>query len=921
VRNGPPGGSTRGIKHPVSERPLVSYTPNPVLAWAYRRFFEHIEVDASWAKAVREASTRGTVVYVFRNLSFVDFFALDHLTKRHDLPQIRFAGDMGLWILEPMGRGWAEALKPRTAAGDARDLRRAVGSGAAAALFLKRPPEAFEGKARGQVQGDDGLRTLLDLQRTMSTPILLVPQVFVWSRHADEAQRGPVDLLFGPREWPGKVRTVAQFALNYRQVSLRAGEPLDLKQLLESEAREEAEAGRDHDEGRLVRRITYTLLRRLERERHAILGPTKKPADRLREEVIRSPKLQKIIFDMAGEGEQERRVMTWRAHAMLREMEAALDLNAVAAMDVAVNAMVERIYSSEEVDEEGIARVRAAAKDGTLVFLPSHKSHIDYILLARIFFRRKVPMPLIAAGDNLNFFPLGPLLRRAGAFYIRRSFHGDRLYAAVVDAYVRRLLKDGYSLEFFLEGGRSRGGKLLSPKMGLLSLVVDAALAVQGRKVYFCPISIGYERVVEEKTFVREISGGEKPKEDVRGLVKSAGVMGGKYGRLNVQFGELFTLQQIQAEVHGVDSLHDLSRVDAVKLSPAKRRALVQRLAYRVMHEINRVTAVTPGSLVATALLSHDRRGLSHEELLCTCERLAGSLRRFGARFTPEVVDPKRPGTIRRSALLESIDLFVRAGNVEVHRAGALEGPKRRSEPGPEAVYSVPESARRSLDYSKNVLVHFFVARALVATALLSAGPDLPAPGEADETAVVVPGEPGLPTALMEERVRTLSRLFKHEFLFRADAAYEQIFADTVEDMVDAGELVRGSSGGGRLAVAATEDAQKNVMIYAQIMKPYLEGYLVAARGLSSLLKAPLAVKDLTKRSLTAGEKMYLAGEIARREAVNRDLFDNAFAAFVDQGYVQREDGKLGLTESYASAEMLRTVERRIGAFLVTSRD
>jgi glycerol-3-phosphate O-acyltransferase len=893
----------------VNERPLVSYTPNPVLAWAYRRFFEHIEVDASWATAVREAASRGTVVYVFRNLSFVDFFALDHLTKRHDLPQIRFAGDMGLWILEPMGRGWAEALKKRTPEGDARDLRRAVGSGAAAALFLKRPPEVFEGKTRGKVQGDDGLRTLLDLQRTMDTPILLVPQVFVWSRHADEAQRGAVDLLFGPREWPGKVRTVAQFAMNYRQVSLRAGEPLDLKHFIASEAREEAETLRPHDEERLVRRITYTLLRRLERERHAILGPTRKPADRLREEVIRSPKLQKIIFDMAGEGEPERRVMTWRAHAMLREMEAALDLNAIAAMDVAVNAMVERIYSSEEVDEEGIARVREAAKDGTLVFLPSHKSHIDYILLARIFFRRKVPMPLIAAGDNLNFFPLGPLLRRAGAFYIRRSFHGDRLYAAVVDAYVRRLLKDGYSLEFFLEGGRSRGGKLLSPKLGLLSLVVDATLSVQGRKVYFCPISIGYERVVEEKTFVREIAGGEKPKEDVRGLMKSAGVMVGKYGRLNVQFGELFTLEQIQAEMLGgaTPSLTDVNRAEPAKLSPAKRRAVVQRLAYRVMHEINRVTAVTPGSLVATALLSHDRRALTHEELLCTCERLATSLRRFGARFTPEVVDPRLPGVIRRGALLEAIELFVRAGNVEVHRAGLLEGPKERALPGPDAVYTVPETARRSLDYSKNVLVHFFVARALVATSLLSAAPE-------DND-----GQAGRPVALMEERVRVLSRLFKHEFLFRADAGYEQIFAETVDDMVAAGELVRLPAE--RLAEAEGDDARKTVMVYAQIVKPYLEGYLVAARGLSSLLKGPLVVKDLTKRSLTAGEKMYLGGEISRREAVNRDLFENAFSAFVDQGYVAREDGKLALTESYGSAEMLRTVERRIGAFLVASRD
>ncbi|MGH7437953.1 MAG: hypothetical protein ACRENE_19915, partial [Polyangiaceae bacterium] len=111
-------------------RSLPSYEPNPLLAWAYKRFFESIEVDDAWAQAVRDADARGTVVYVLRNLSFVDFFALDYLTKRYHLPKIQFANDLGLWLLEPMGRGWLNALRPRTPEGDADDLARAVASGA-----------------------------------------------------------------------------------------------------------------------------------------------------------------------------------------------------------------------------------------------------------------------------------------------------------------------------------------------------------------------------------------------------------------------------------------------------------------------------------------------------------------------------------------------------------------------------------------------------------------------------------------------------------------------------------------------------------------------------------------------------------------------------------------------------------------------
>src|SRR5579872_1527112 len=135
----------------MRDRPLDSYEPNPVLAWVYRRFFENIEVDEAWMRAVRDADSRGTVVYVLRNLSFVDFLALDYLTKRHDLPRIRFANDLGLWILDPMRGGPLAALRRRSPEGDAGDLVRAVTEGSSAALFLKRPAHLLEKHTRGKI--------------------------------------------------------------------------------------------------------------------------------------------------------------------------------------------------------------------------------------------------------------------------------------------------------------------------------------------------------------------------------------------------------------------------------------------------------------------------------------------------------------------------------------------------------------------------------------------------------------------------------------------------------------------------------------------------------------------------------------------------------------------------------------------------
>ncbi len=867
-------------------RPLVPYEPNAILGWAYHRFFEHIQVDEAWTGSVRRAESRGTVVYVLRNLSPVDFFALDYLTKRHKLPQVYFANDLGLWVLEPMGRGWLNALA-RDESTDAEDLRLAVSSGASAALFLKRPPTLLDPGARGHViEGDRSLRTILEVQRQNTAkgarPILLVPQVFVWSKHGDAAKHNAVDAILGPREWPGKIRAVAQFLANYRHVTMRAGEPLDVQAFIESESAKLTAKNGDAD-GVLVRRMTYTLLRRLERERRAVVGPTRKPADRVRDEVLRSPRLQKIIHDMAGEGASERRVLTQKADAMLQEMEALPDANVLTLLDNAFNQTVGRMYTELEVDKEGIDRVREAAKEGSVVLLPSHKSHIDYIVLTYVLYHHHLQLPLIAAGDNLNFAPIGPILRRAGAFFIRRSFKGDRLYQAVVDAYMRKVLRDGWPLEFFLEGGRSRTGKLLAPKLGLLNIVVDAALGLSETKTFFVPISIGYERLVEEEAFVTEVSGGEKSKEDMGALLGTTKVLGQRYGRVSVQFGEIQRLDDLVRELAGD------------KITPARRRAMVTKLAYRVMNEINRVTAVTPGALVAAALLTHGKRGVSYDDIVAGCERIANVLHDFGARFSPSLSHPQpEPGKfrIRLEAIREACDLFVKAGHVEAHlpgEAGKRTGKLKSALPG--AIYIVPDDARLSLDLAKNIVVHFFVARGLVATALASA-------------------RTPMMRDVLRERVQTLSRLFKYEFTFRTDATFDRIFEGTLDEMERAGEIViRGAS-------VSPREGETRVTLYVEMLRTFVEGYRVAARALSLLVRGPMTQKDLVKKALGVGQRMFLAGEIAHREAVSGPLIDNALTAFVDLEYVNRGEGKLELPESYASEATVRTIEAKVSGFL-----
>lgn len=866
----------------MSDRELTrTYEPNPVLRAVYRPFFDKIQVDEAWVAAVRDLAARGSVVYVLRNLNFIDFLALDYLTKRYGLPRIRFVNDLRLWILNPLGKGWLNALFPKPIT-PREELEDALSHGGSAALFLKRPPGVFDAVAtgrtnvRGRTEGDDLVRTLFGMQARTDRPIFLVPQVFVWSRFPDTRGTEPFDFLLGPREWPSPARTIAQFFYNYRHVELKLGEPLDLKAFL---------AGANGlSETTRVRRLTYAVLRRLERERRSVIGPAEKAPERVRQEIVRNPRLRAVIDDLVDE-RNSRYALEIRAHEMLRELQATPERTTIKGLEVLFDRVFQRIYAGVEWEKSDIDRLRLAARDGTLVLLPSHKSHVDYLILSYVFNQQNLPLPLIAAGDNLNFFPVGGIFRRGGAFFIRRAFRGDRLYAAVVDAYVRRLLRDGYPIELFMEGGRSRTGKLLPPKFGLLSMVIDAALSVSERPTLFAPVSIGYEQVIEAKSYERELSGGEKAKEDAAGLLKSRDLLRHRYGRISMQVGQILTLQEISAEL-GI-------RVDG-PLPPAKRRAIVTRLGNRVMDEINRVTAVTPGSLTALVLLTHRQRGLSHDELLARAERVLGVLTRMGARTSPALRTEN--GTLRRDSIREAVQMFADTELVTIHLpAQGADSHRSDGVAGAGAHYVVAEEKRLSLDTSKNAIIHFFVERALVALALLSSD---------DST-----------TDAVRERVRALSRLFKLEFRFRADQPFEAIFEDTRRSMAEALEI---ETQGGRYVPGAGHDGSSGrdwLELYANILASFLEAYRIAARGLIALERGPLGEKELVKKTLALGNEMFLAGEIERREAVSKPTLRNAFQAFAEQGFVLHRDTYL-LAPDYAGPEAVRGIEAQIASYL-----
>jgi glycerol-3-phosphate O-acyltransferase len=485
--------------------------------------------------------------------------------------------------------------------------------------------------------------------------------------------------------------------------------------------------------------------------------------------------------------------------------------------------------------------------------------------------------PLIAAGDNLSFWPIGVLLRRGGAFFIRRSFHGDMLYPVLVEAYVRKLLAEGFTVEFFLEGGRSRIGKPLPPKYGLLSMVFESASKLRGTKVKLVPISIGYERIIEERSFVHELSGGDKQSENVGDLIKSSSILRSKWGRLYVQFGEIIDFDEFQEEIVQ-RSGGELSSIDDI--TPEQQRNAVRALAHKVMYSINEVTVVTPAALVATALLSHQKRGMTRASLLSACEDLLATLDVMGARIAHQLRIGE--GRIREDTIDEALRLFLDARLIIAH------------DTGPEPIYTIHSERRIALEYYQNTIIHFFVPRALISAALL------------------VDTEQWVDIARLKDRVQQLSRVFKHEFMYRTDATFDEIFQDALRDMARDGEIeVRDGY------AQATEGAMRHRLErYAMMLQTFFESYLLALRGAEIVLDGPIPKKDWYKRTLALGQQMYLAGEIERRESLSKLKLETALKALQDYRLVQLNGDILERGAGVESVTDLHALEPKLTGFL-----
>ena len=470
--------------------------------------------------------------------------------------------------------------------------------------------------------GSTRLRRLVERAGQCEQELLLIPVAIYWGRSPDK-ERSIFKLLFS-ENWDiaGRTRKFFVTFLHARNTLLRYSDALPIRTIWTD----------DIDAPVAFRKVSRILRVHFRQRRTATVGPDLSHRRTLVQQVLRSPAVRRAIDAEAGDDYRKQEVARRKAEKIALEIAADISYPTIRVVARFLKWLWNRIYDGVELNH--MDRVHEVARDKEVVYVPCHRSHIDYLLLGYLTYEEGLHLPHVAAGINLNIPFVGGILRRCGAFFLRRTFKGNRMYAAAFDAYIHQVLVKGYSMEYFVEGGRSRTGRLLSPKGGMLVMTVNSYVRNPQRPIVFVPIYFGYEKLIEGDSFISELGGAEKKKESLGGLVRSIRSLKEQFGKVYVNIGEPIELGRV------LDRMQPEWREFDVKNGerPLWLAGVVDELGSEIMQRINSAAAVTPISLLAYVLLATPKQKIGLDELRRQLELSLRVLRRF--RYSDSVTIP-----------------------------------------------------------------------------------------------------------------------------------------------------------------------------------------------------------------------------------------------------------------------------------------
>ncbi len=685
---------------------------------------------------------------------------------------------------------------------------------------------------RPRKTGSQRLRRLVEAAENGEQELLLIPVAIYWGR-SPEKERSLFKLLFS-EDWDviGRTRKFFTTIFQGRNTLLRFSHALPLRSIEQQQSNPDI----------AYRKVSRILRVHFRQRRIATVGPDLSHRRTLIKEVLRAPAVQRAIAAEGGDDFRKQEVARRKAEKYALEIAADISYSTFRILSRVLGWLWTRIYDGIELNH--MEKVHEVAKDKEIIYVPCHRSHFDYLLLGYVTYHEGLHMPHVAAGINLNIPIVGGILRRGGAFFLRRTFKGNRLYAAVFDSYIHQILVKGHSMEYFVEGGRSRTGRLLTPKGGMLMMTVNSYIKNPQRPIVFVPIYFGYEKLIEGDSFISELGGAQKKQESLGGLIRSVKSLRDHFGKVYVNMAEPIELEPILDGAQPDWRHYESENGDR----PKWLAGVVDKLGGEIMENINSAAAVTPISLLAYILLATPKQKIGIGELRRQLQMTLDLLHHF--RYSDLVTVPDwSPDEIIEHG--EQLDVISRS----THPMGE--------------VIHMEEHTAVLMTYFRNNILHLLAVPASVACCFIQ-------------------GQELLHSEL-QRLVRLIYPFMRKELCLKwNDEEIDDVTTAAIKSLIDLGILSWGKRKKTLVRPRAGSEKAFQLLMLGQSMVPMLQRFYLVIAILVGNGSGALSRGDLESMCQQSSERLSMIYGLHSPDFFNKTLFRDFIEMLQQQGILRR---------------------------------
>jgi len=514
-----------------------------------------------------------------------------------------------------------------------------------------------------------------------------------------------------------------------------------------------------------------------------------------------------------------------------------------------------------------------------------------------MFYRMKLIPPHILAGSNLTFFPMGKVFRKSGAFFMRRTFKGLNLYAAVFKQYVKTLVSENYTIEFFIEGTRSRTGKVVKPKMGMLKYLIEAIDEGYNKDLVFAPLTVNYDRILEENSYQKELKGSEKSKESTTQFIKSRKLIEKKYGSVYMGFTDTFTLSEIREKLLKEKNITNID-------------LLTEELGYYIIRRINEAVIVTPFAIITASLLNTTARGFTRESIKIKTELLLSYLSKteykLSEGITNRTVDEVIDVVLRsysKDGIIDRVKIYDDKKDDDKKSKGRKKKDKNESknDESKSDLYIIDHEQRSRINIYKNSIIHMTLPLNMISLALLTTSAN-------SRTTIKK-------TAAEFEKIRDLLSM---EFVYQdiindTNRAVEETLVYLKNENIiklQKNDIVFNKTAG-----------DEELKFFAGMIQDYIESYLIVINTLSNYDEQMIIPRqDLIIEIRKRGTTMYHLSEIQCSEALSIINYDNCLDKLIEMNILEQHGESKKAEITIKNKKSIAPVKSILSAYLDTVR-